>query len=413
MKSRQQIKIARYAAIFTLAGIFLILATPAHANVPIGWGLQVVRAPLTIAEGTRGLAALIIIVLEGLILGTIPKVGWLKGLLLAAGLNFASSVLGFIPGVFMFSAGSWVFIGIFLIPFLTSAILKSKGAPRWYITVAIVTFLIGTINTVIVAGFSDPYSSRGMLILIELSLLYFFSFTITCEGYIFGSIYREKPNWKRLFIANVASYLVLAFMFPYFAPNPAGGYQLRSKVKQMIAEGDHQKAVDTIRWRRSNAQFLLGLQEVNTPPPDYSADFEISLLTYGSEQATETGLAISEDTLTVPTLTPEAREKLEWLQGFFTHWLACEDAIKSGNQDLLDLEIMSWLKWDEENIYPDERKNNRYSGWWTRDPVEITLGLLDEYESELTLPEIITESDLPFDDTFGVLGGEDEISTSQ
>ena len=397
----------------TWIGLLLLLEEPVLANVPIGWGMAVVRAPLTITEGSRGLAALVIVVLEGLILGRIPEVGLVKGFLLSIGLNFISAVLGFFLNAFVFSAGSWLFLGFFIIPYLTVRLLRAKGAPKWYSTVAVVTFLIGAINTALVDGFSNPYSTGGILVLIELSLLYLFSFTITCEGYFFGSILKEKANWKILFIANVASYLVLAFMFPYFAPNPAGGFQFRKKVENLISQGETQQALDMVRLQRSNAQYLMELQPENTPPPDYEAYFEISLLTRHSPQASETGLAILNDALTVPTITTEAREKLEWLHGYFTHWLECQDAIKAGDQNLLDSEFRSWLEWDAENKYPDQRVYAYSYDQWETDPVTITTQLLEEYESSLTLPVTATESDNPLKDPFGVLGGEDDVSTSQ
>jgi len=335
--------------LFTGIGLLFLLEEPALADVPIGWGMQVVTSPLTIASGSRGITALIIVILEGVILGTIPEVGWWKGILLSIGLNFATSTLGVFLGGFMFVAGLFLLAGLVIGPLVTVHLLRSKGAPRWLLTVAVVTYLVGAISAVIVEGFANPYSTQRVLIPIELSLLYFFSLTIAIEGYIFGSIFKEKTNWNRFFIANVASYMVLAFMFPYFAPNPTGGWQFGKNVERLITEGETQKAIDMVRLQRSNAQYMLGLQTENTPPPDYEARFELNLFARYSPQASESGLAILNDTLTVPTLTTEAREKLEWLQGYFTHWLACEDAIKAGDQNRLDSEFRSWLEWDAEN----------------------------------------------------------------
>lgn len=370
-------------------GLILLITEPAHANAPMLWGLDNAMAPVRLAGFTRGWSIIAVLIIESWILYRFLDYSWIKIILIVLAMNLISAIFGIFISPFIFSASFFLIIALIALPLVNNRVLKSFGAPRWIVYVSNITFITGSIFAGITSTTQYINNPIQLLLLIEAPLLYGFGVTLAIEGLIAAVSLKHKNIWKAVLWANVCSYMILIFFYPWFAGNPVTHSMFLDKhVKDMIKHGETDKVIEILHQRRQSAQYLLGLTSENPVPEIYNADFELELLTRYSPVASITAIALVEDTLEQPTLTDEATTKLVWLRDFYTFWLDAEDAITKGEQSELDAIYVQWSEWGLGNEYPDPDVVNR-SGFrsWNTDPGEIIFNLIESHGNLVDMPK--------------------------
>jgi hypothetical protein len=380
----------KFKILIPLLGAFVLLfiySGPAHANAPITWGIESAIAPIKLASATRGISAIAIILIESWILYYFLKSRPLIIIMTVLTMNIVSAGVGIFASPLIFM-GSFVLIALVIVPIIIYKALQAKSAPAWFIWLSIATFCIGTIASLdsnIIQWIGNPLR---LLLVIDLPLLYGFGISLASEGVVAAMILKQKGIWKSLALANLGSYILLFCLYPAFAPNPISTYYLLDfQLRQRIRENQTEQVLDILHLRNASTLSLLGLADENPPPENYSADFEIDLLTNYSPKITDTSLVVVEDTLKIQTLTPIARAKLEWLRNFFTFRLDTEDSIKNNDQPRFNEIYSAWVEWNSVNPFPESDDNHAPDMHsWLTNPELIITNLISDIETTVEIP---------------------------
>ena len=350
-----------------LSLLFLMLAAkPAFADVPMGYGIRTAAVPFTISLATWGIAGILIIAIESWFFRRYWHFSMLWSIWFTIWINLFSTVIGGFISVFMFSSGLTGLFCLIMIPLFFIGLSIHCKSPLWFTLVTIIGFIVGSFAAASVNGLVDTLPGFQLLLVIEIPLLTGFSLTLWFESIAITNRSEKKDFWLVITKANVASYILLIFLFPFFAPNP---YAVNN-TEYVVPLNDYhtglddkatnpERAIEYFRLRRSSTPQLLGLSDPAKPPDNYGAAYEISYLEnqilspYSSHSSSPRDRkAISEDTLKLSTLTPEALEKLHWLDQFNSYLVKAVEMIYNNDQDGLNRVYNDWVTWQTKTGYP-------------------------------------------------------------
>lgn len=340
---------------------FLVLEKPAWADSPIFWGAFGSMAPIFLGAATKGVAFIVVILIETVVLKRIWMLSWIYAFWVSFALNFISSLAGAFIGTTIFAVPLCAIITLPLFIIIAVLISSRSKFPWWLKTIFGFALLIGLIGI----GFNQQIEMpvRFWVVLFALlgPLLFGFGLTLLIEGWVSGIFAQGQTRWRGVIYANLYSYIFLFLMMPFFAPNPYANSEkyLSFKVRHTIEEkGDPMAALPIIHTIRATNLQLLELANRDLIPRKYDASYEIDLINamyiegpnYKSKPVI--GQVIIEDTFAVPNLQSGTREKLEWYKAFLTYWGKAYNAISENNQEELLQVYDSWVKWDKANPSP-------------------------------------------------------------
>ena len=366
--------------ILVISAVWLFLfASPAFANSPMAYGMYLSVASGAMSIATYGIAGVLIIAIESWFFKRYWNYSWLKAILFTIGINLASTAIGGIYSTFMFLNSCFLLPSFAIVPFVTWRVSRHKP-PKWFLKITIPLFIVGAFIAGCTSNLIGPLPKILLLLAVEVPLLYGFAMTLMIESSIGSWFNRESNFWRTITLANVASYILLIFLFPFFAPNPytyVGTWGLEhtfSNWSSELPDPGPEKAIAFLHNRRSSTTYLLGLSKNNNPPLNYDANYELNTLKDAPSHSwtimrhMDKLNAIIDDTLGVSTLTPDARAKLLWFKQYLALAKPVLESIQNDDQDGLNQSFENWRKWFKENKYPDE--SDKYVGEYLN-PSEI------------------------------------------
>ena len=343
-------------------GIFLALACPAHADTALAYGFDSANAVAMLSVLTRGIAAIAIIVIEAWFFVRYWHYKWFRALSLSFVLNLASTLGGFVMGfVYMMNLEATM-AAMLLFPILFFILIFPRHPPGWFYLATIPIFLAGAYSGIVLSRISEPVSRLMLFFMIELSLLTGFGLSLMIESIVASVRNFENNFWKTITLANVASYVLLIFLFPFFAANPyLTNYRTDFKFIEDPGnqlKDDPAKTIELLHLYRSDVPSLTGFNLNNLKSKEYSAFRELGFLQRqsGSEIAEHprTIEAIIKDALEVPNLTQIAKDRLVWMQQYMDFVLQAKENIVNKDQAGLDKTYSEWKAWREKNLYRGE-----------------------------------------------------------
>jgi hypothetical protein len=338
---------------------FLLWQRSAYANEPIFVGFLGSSPILFVSGKISWLTFVVVVLIEAVVFIRLLSMKWWKGLWASFALNAFSSVFGFLIGALGFSVGEGIPIVLGIVVVSVINVLGFKS-PKYYKAVTVAGIIVGFIGL----GFAVYAFSWWHLppilvfILFIIPLVFGFGLTLWLEGLIAGRFLDPEKKWQALMKANLFSYLFLIVMLLLFSSNPykyysIGGYH-RSLESRIESGAGQSEIINMLHDRRASKFYVFGLSRDNMPGPNYEAyqerrvirDELINLYDNNPRPDFELGLAIVDDALQIPTLTPDAAEQLEKAREYFSFCLRFSEA--KNNSDDTEMAAIA----------------NEYSDWW-------------------------------------------------
>jgi len=378
---------------------FLLLEKPAFADTGTFWGFYGTNTPILLGLPIKGIALVVVILIEMAVFARIWRISWLRALGISFTLNLISSIAGIIIGLLYlwgFETGIVLIIIFFAILFLAAI---GKYLPLWLTFFGSISIVIGTFaashNNVIL----KPLSQWGFLAALILPLLVGFGFTLFAEGWGTKLFTIATNKWRGLMWANVASYIFLTLMVIVVGPNPytnAINLQWPSFFGDSISEhfSGHSmynthlnvdEMTKILHGRRISNLVMLGLKK-DTPLRNYDAVYELDLLKssyyYSDYTNPQYGFAIIGDTIDSTDLKPDAMEKFEWYLVYLGYFKQAVEAIKKHDQNALNIVYFGWKFWSNKNPFPYDIIDAKFGA--TNEPIN---NAIEFFKSDLIMPE--------------------------
>ena len=373
-----------------IIGFLEFLSIDAFADTPMGYGIFTYNSPVFLSSVTYGTAAVGIIIIEAIVLKFMLKYRWIHAFFVSIIINIFSTLIGGILSC-GFAGGLFLLFILVGLPAFAYSFLGKYHPPKWFLLASISTFIVGEILTAHISIKTSFFSPVYLLIDIELTLLAGFGASMMTEAFAMAGFFKEHNFWKALTYANVASYLLLLFLFPFFSPNP---YEMNSmisyKISDYIKEDNSDKALKLIDLRYSNMQYLLGITKTNTISNDDYSKYDIYQIfehKYSKFPMNKTAKAVLDAYANIPNLNPESALKINWLRKFYEFYFRAEDAIKTHNQVSLNQIYFQWSTWNNANPYPNHTVYEYDS--WDQDDIDPSIRidlLLSDNKSRLKNP---------------------------
>jgi len=379
-----------FAAISLAVAAFLVLEKPAWANAPILWGAYATGQTQLMFGATRGILLAVVIVIESIVFVRVAGLNYWRAFLAALALNIFSAAAGFLAGAVMFSSSCGLPM-IIIFPVLAIIYLTKQKAPPWLSISAIAPLFIAGAIFLILNTFIGNQFPIGQWTALYIPLFIGFAMTIFLEALPAYRFIPQTNRWRGILLANIASYIFLAVMVPFYAPNPNQYAEFGNPFpfsRYVESKDKMPQILDIIHKRRASNLELLGFGKQSAPPENYDAHFELELLKDAYLKPVPTaqplvGMAVVDDALSVPTLTPNARKELEWFRKQITYWTAARDAILNNDQVAFNGFYAEWRNWSKEtNPYRD------YSKWSKLlNPEEACKEYIGIHKSSVRLPK--------------------------
>lgn len=376
--------------ILGLAGIFLAVATPAYADIPITWGMYAGGAQAAIGLSTV-IGFIAITVAEAWVFTKYFDLTWWAGIKSSLILNLASSAIGaFLAGAAYTSSFAVLILGVpGTIFFLIYA--RRLGMPDYYTAIIVPTLIIGNIGLMFSIGI---YLQRNPLIIygaMMVPLVLGFGLTLLYESLFAKSVLGVEDPWKALLIANLVSYAILAVVFP-LSPikiHADSKWFLAYQTESDIIRCTPEEAVENITRFHGSNLYLLGISKRSSPPRGYFPEKEIhgieSAFYTGShgEPDPDTALAVIDYVESYPDIDDETINLLERFKEQVELWRRLRDAIIAHDQSEVDNVYNEWETWLEDPpiILRDDFKIDM-----SLDPERAFYDLARKYESDLGSP---------------------------
>ena len=215
----------RISDILLIAGLIIIISSPAYANVGLGYILMVAAtpaAPLYLALHSYGLALLGIILIEVILLRIGLKCSWFFASIYSLFVNIISTIVGILIGATATLGDMIYMIVILLIPAIGIFLIIKLKAPKWFYLSII--FLLAFVVLFIVFSFlmhdylDELFNFIREIIVIEILLLYGLGVTLIIEGLLLFTVTKNTNTWKAILYANIGSYIILFIMWPFIIP---------------------------------------------------------------------------------------------------------------------------------------------------------------------------------------------------
>jgi len=219
-------KISRkISCILLIAGLIIIISSPAYANVGLGYILMVAAtpaAPLYLALNSYGLALLGIILIEVILLRIGLKCSWFLAFIYSLFINIFSMIVGILMGTIAKLGEISYIIAIILIPAIGIILLIKLHAPKWFY-LSIISLLAFVVLFIVSGLLMHDYLDELItfirrIIVIEILLLYGFGVTLIIEGLLLFTVTKNTNTWKAILYANIGSYIILFIMWPFIIP---------------------------------------------------------------------------------------------------------------------------------------------------------------------------------------------------
>ena len=360
MSSKRNILI--WAGLISIVLIFLVF--PSRYGGLLYSGVNGGGAPAMLSFSTRGIALLLIFIVEAIVFMKILKISPGRAIFASLILNVFSTIIGIIValGAFSGTIPTIVILGVYVL--LSIRIFVNRdNLPLGFVSILILTVTIGSAFIYLTAPVIPPQSTLIVYFLMVFPLLVGFGLSIMFETLICGKLLKVPDAWKGILAANIASYIMLALMVPLMPDNIYEGKQkyIKPVIVQKIYEGSETSDIIKILGDYAAPNFyLLGLSDDNTPKGEYWAGMEVDILyeAYSGEDVSysnpEYGLAIIEHLLSYPETYESQQDELEWLHKYFGYWVAVKEASDADNNVDYISATVQWLTWYQTNDVPDE-----------------------------------------------------------
>ena len=351
-----------WAGLISIVLIFLVF--PSRYGGLLYSGVNGGGAPAMLSFSTRGIALLLIFIVEAIVFMKILKISPGRAIFASLILNVFSTIIGIIValGAFSGTIPTIVILGVYVL--LSIRIFVNRdNLPLGFISILIFTVTIGSVFVYLTAPVIPPQSTLIVYFLMVFPLLVGFGLSIMFETLICGKLLKVPDVWKGILAANIASYIMLALMVPLMPDNIYEGKQkyIKPVIVQKIYEGSETSYIIKILGDYAAPNFyLLGLSDDNTPKGEYWAGMEVDILyeAYSGEDVSysnpEYGSAIIEHLLSYPETYESQQDELEWLHKYFGYWVAVKEASDADNNVDHISATVQWLTWYQTNDVPDE-----------------------------------------------------------
>ncbi len=360
MSSKRNILI--WAGLISIVLIFLVF--PSRYGGLLYSGVNGGGAPAMLSFSTRGIALLLIFIVEAIVFMKILKISPGRAIFASIILNVFSTIFGIIValGAFSGTIPTIVILGGYVL--LSIRIFVNRdNLPLGFVSILIFTVTIGSVFVYLTAPVIPPQSTLIVYFLMVFPLLVGFGLSIMFETLICTKLLKVPDAWRGILAANIASYIMLALMVPLMSDNIYEGKQ--KYIKPVIVQKIYEDSVtsDIIEILEDYAApnfYLLGLSDDNTPKGEYWAGMEVDILyeAYSGEDVSysnpEYGLAIIEHLLSYPETYESQQDELEWLHKYFRYWVAVKEASDVDNNVDYISATVQWLTWYQTNHVPDE-----------------------------------------------------------
>jgi len=352
----------RFPVIAGIGFALLLIASPVIAAGMTTWGVNGGGAPAMLSFGTKGVAFIIIWIVEAVVLRFYLKIPWTRAIFGSLALNAFSTLCGIVLSLVAFTMPlmTWLALGIFLL--LSYRIFFVQGKiPEFYGPILLLTMLIGSIVAYRINGLVPPVSPILAWLMIITTLLTGYGITVGLEALICGKLLVVKNAWDGILRANLVSFLILILMIPFFPGNLYDGNEdnLKSVLSQKIIDGaDSSEMVNNFNHFAASNFFILGLSKDSSPPDQYWAGLELDVLNlaYSAESETfpdpETGLAIAGNALSYGDLFEDSEEDLTFAEKYFGHWSRALKAKENGDTSTYISETIAWTTWYQTTDVP-------------------------------------------------------------
>jgi len=348
MSSKRNILI--WAGLISIVLIFLVF--PSRYGGLLYSGVNGGGAPAMLSFSTRGIALLLIFIVEAIVFMKILKISPGRAIFASLILNVFSTIIGIIValGAFSGTIPTIVILGVYVL--LSIRIFVNRdNLPLGFISILIFTVTIGSESTLIV------------YFLMVFPLLVGFGLSIMFETLICAKLLKVPDAWRGILVANIASYIMLALMVPLMSDNIYEGKQKYIKpviVQKIYEDSEPSDIIEILEDYAAPNFYLLGLSDDNTPKGEYWAGMEVDILyeAYSGEDVSylnpEYGLTIIEHVLSYPETYESQQDELEWLHKYFGYWVAVKKASDADNDVDYISATVQWLTWYQTNNMPDE-----------------------------------------------------------
>jgi len=360
MSSKRNILI--WAGLISIGLIFLIF--PSRYGGLLYSGVNGGGAPAMLSFSTKGIALLLIFIVEAIAFMKILKISPGRAIFASLILNVFSTILGIIValGAFSGTIPTIVILGGYVL--LSIRIFVNRdNLPLGFVSILIFTVTVGSVFVYVTAPVIPPQSTLIVYSLLVFPLLVGFGLSIMFETLICARLLKVPDAWKGILAANIASYIMLALLVPLMSDNIYEGKQkyIKPVIVQKIYEGSvTSNIIEILEDYAAPNFYLLGLSDDNTPKGEYWAGMEVDILyeAYSKENVSypnpEYGLTIIEHVLSYPETYESQQDELEWLHKYFGYWVAVKKASDADNNVDYISATVQWLTWYQTNNMPDE-----------------------------------------------------------
>lgn len=344
--------------------VLLLATSPVYANVVMIYGMYTFTAPGTMTAATWGLAGILIVVIEAWFFKRFWDYSWGRAIWFSFLLNLLSTVIGGFISCGMFTMSCSLLPALVIVPLLFWLLINRHHPPQWLYAITIPLFVAGSIAGAYVSILGNPVPRHILFLIVETPLIGGFALSLMIESWIASNMTDETNFWTTIAKANLASYLLLIFLFPFFAPNPYSFKQesVKTQLFFLLPQGKEslespKRMVELLHLHRSNLQYLLGLRRSNPVPSNYDYEGEITFCEEKTNQrdlfqCPNTLKAVVDDILTLENLTSHQKDKLEWMSKYLECFIQGKEMIDKNNQDGLTEICQEWTKWSSSGEYP-------------------------------------------------------------
>ncbi len=351
-----------WVGLISIIAIFLIF--PAKYGGLLYSGVNGGGAPAMLSFATRGIALLLIFIVEAIVFMRVLKISLGRAIFASIILNIFSTIIGMIVAICAFAGtiptivilGGYVLLSIRIF-------VNRDNLPMGFASILIFTITAGSLFVYATAPVIPPQNSFIVYFLMVIPLLVGFGLSIMFETLICARLLKAPDAWRGVLAANTASFIMLAFMVPVMSDNIYEGKQdyIEPVIVQKINEGsDVSDVIEILVDYAAPNFYLLGLTDDNTPKGEYFAAMEIDIIyeAYSTENGsypdTGYGFAIMEHVLSYPETYESQQDELEWLHKYFGHWVAVKEASDADNDvDSLSTSLL-WTIWYQTKDVPDD-----------------------------------------------------------
>jgi len=351
-----------WVGLIFIALIFLVF--PARYGGLLYSGVNGGGAPAMLSFATRGIALLLIFIVEAFVFMKILKISLGRAIFASILLNLFSTIFGIIVALCAFAGtiptivilGGYVLLSIRIF-------VNRDNLPMGFASILIFTITAGSLFVYVTAPVIPPQGLFIVYFLMVIPLLVGFGLSIMFETLICARLLKVPDAWRGILAANITSFIMLAFMVPVMPDNIYEGKQkyIEPVIVQKINEGSEiSDVIEILEDYAASNFYLLGLSDDNTPKGEYWAGMEVDILNEaysgegGSYPDPEYGFAIMEHVLSYPETYESQQDELEWLHKYFGHWVAVKEASDADNDvDYISATVV-WLTWYQTNDVPDD-----------------------------------------------------------